>query len=257
MSGPPATFRGRTGRRTGKSRERDMTEAHRSTPRAAVLRGVLFVALMAAFLAAPPARASEQQNIVDQARIAFDEVRRDENFTSFATYFARAKAVLIMPNLVKGGFILGGEGGRGVLLARTPETGAWSYPAFYLMGSASIGLQIGAQVSQVVFLIMTDGGLEKLLSGSVTLGVDANVAAGPVGAGIEAGSTPNIDVDFLSFARTKGAFIGVSFEGAVLKPDDAWTAAYYGKPLTAAAVVAEHRAGNAGAEALRQLLAAP
>ncbi len=233
-----------------------MTGPNRPPARAALLRAALAV-LFAGFLAIAPARASEQQNVVDQARIAFDEVRRDENFTSFATYFSRAKAVLIMPSLVKGGFILGGEGGRGVLLARTAETGAWGYPAFYLMGSASIGLQFGAQVSQVVFLIMTDGGLEKLLAGSVTLGVDANVAVGPVGAGIEAGSTPNIDVDFISFARTKGAFIGVSFEGAVLKPDDAWTEAYYGKPLTAAAVVVEQRAGNAGAEALRQLLAMP
>ncbi len=226
--------------------------------RPSILRAAFCVALTIAITAlAPVARASEQQNVVDLARIAFDEIRSDPNLSSFATYFPKAKAVLIMPRLVKGGFFLGGEGGRGVLLARTPKTGAWSYPAFYVMGSASIGLQFGAQVSQVVFLIMTDGGLKKLLSGSVTLGVDANVAVGPVGAGVEAGSTPNIDVDFLSFARTQGAFIGISFEGAVLKPDDAWTEAYYGKPLSAADVVIDSQAGNASAEPLRQLLAMP
>lgn len=223
-----------------------------------ILRAALLAALAVALATrAPIARASEQQNIVDLARVAFDEIRNDPNFSSFAAYFPKAKAVLIMPRLVKGGFFLGGEGGRGVLLARTPKTGAWSYPAFYVMGSASIGLQFGAQVSQVVFLIMTEGGLKKLLSGSVTLGVDANVAIGPLGAGVEAGSTPNVDVDFLSFARTQGAFIGVSFEGAVLKPDDAWTEAYYGKPLSAADVVIDSQAGNASAEPLRQLLAAP
>ncbi|MFQ5958087.1 MAG: lipid-binding SYLF domain-containing protein [Alphaproteobacteria bacterium] len=205
-------------------------------------------------LAGTPATASEQQTLVDKARLAVEEIKADSNFSNFPGLLARAKGVIVVPELVKAGFFLGGEGGRGVLLARGPETEAWGYPAFYTLGSGSIGLQFGAQMSQVMFLVVTDGGLEKLISGSVTLGGDANVAVGPVGSGIEAGTTLNVDVDFYAFARTKGAFFGVSLEGAALVPNDEWNTAYYGAAVTPADIVVERKVTNPGADTLRGAL---
>ena len=218
-----------------------------------ILRGLVVVLLAAA---TPAQASSDQQQLVDQSRIAVERLRADPTVPSFPALMAQAKAVLVVPELVKAGFILGGEGGLGVLLVRDPETGAWSPPAFYTMVAASIGLQIGVQVSKVMFLIMTDGGLDAMMSDTLTLGADASIAAGPMGAGIEAGTTFNADVDIFSFARTKGLFGGLSFEGAVLVPDNDANAAYYGKPVTARGVVMLGEAENSAADGLREALAA-
>jgi len=207
-------------------------------------------------VAATPALASsEEQQLVDQARIAVEQMRADPTLESFPALLAEAKAVLVVPELVKAGFIFGGEGGYGVLLVRDPETGEWSPPAFYTMAAASVGLQIGVQVSKVLFLIMTEGGLEAMMSDKLTLGADASIAAGPIGAGIEAGTTFNAEVDIYSFAHTKGLFGGVSFEGAVLVPDDDANEAYYGKAVAARGVVILGDVENSATDGLRNALA--
>jgi lipid-binding SYLF domain-containing protein len=207
-------------------------------------------------VAATPALASsEEQQLVDQARIAVEQMRADPTLESFPALLAEAKAVLVVPELVKAGFIFGGEGGYGVLLVRDPETGEWSPPAFYTMAAASVGLQIGVQVSKVLFLIMTEGGLEAMMSDKLTLGADASIAAGPIGAGIEASTTFNAEVDIYSFAHTKGLFGGVSFEGAVLVPDDDANEAYYGKAVAARGVVILGDVENSAADGLRNALA--
>ena len=203
---------------------------------------------------APAAASSAEQRLVDQARIAVEQLRADPNLPIFPDLLARAKAVLVVPELVKAGFIIGGEGGSGVLLVRGAEADDWSYPAFYTMAAGSIGFQIGAQVSKVMFLIMTDGGLDALMSSNMTLGADASIAAGPIGAGIEAGTTFNAEADIYSFSHTKGLFGGLSFEGAVLVSDDDASEAYYGKPVTARGVVIHREVENTGADGLREAL---
>ena len=218
----------------------------------AVVRGLIIVMLTTT---TPALASSDQQQLVDQARIAVEQLRADPTVPSFPALFTQAKAVLVVPELVKAGFILGGEGGLGVLLVRDPETGVWGPPAFYTMAAGSIGLQIGVQVSKVMFLIMTDGGLEAMMSDTLTLGADASIAAGPVGGGVEAGTTFNVDADIYSFAHTKGLFGGVSFEGTVLVPDDDANAAYYGKPVTSRGVVILGEAANSAADGLRDALA--
>ncbi len=217
----------------------------------------IIIALMAATVGwQAPVRAasSAEQLLVDQARIAVEQIRADPNLPSFPGLLKRAKAVVVVPELVKAGFFVGGEGGLGVLLARHPETGEWGYPAFYTMAAASIGFQIGAQVSKVMFLIMTDGGLEAMMSDKLTLGADVSIAAGPVGAGIEAGTTLNVDADIYSFSHSKGLFGGVSFEGAVLVPDDDANEAYYGEAITARGIVIHRAVENANADGLREAL---
>ncbi|MFP6743011.1 MAG: lipid-binding SYLF domain-containing protein [Alphaproteobacteria bacterium] len=220
------------------------------------MKTILRALFMVMLVATTPAQASsEEQQLVDQARIAVEKLRADPTLPSFPALLSQAKAVLVVPELVKAGFIFGGEGGLGVLLVRNPETGEWSPPAFYTMAAASVGLQIGVQVSKVMFLIMTDGGLSALMSDKLTLGADASIAAGPMGAGIEAGTTFNADVDIYSFAQTKGLFGGLSFEGAVLVPDDDANEAYYGKAVTARGVVILGEVENSAADDLREALA--
>ena len=216
------------------------------------LSGWIVLAAMVGFGAS--VFATEEQTRVDKARLAVDALRADTKFDAFPRLLAKAKAVLIVPELFKIGFIFGGEGGSGVLLVRDAKSGHWSHPAFYTMASGSIGLQIGAQVAEVAFVIMTDGGLEKLMSGKLTLGADVSLAAGPIGAGVEAGTTLNVDADIYAFSHAKGAFGGVSFEGALIVQDDDANEAYYGKAISTRGIVLYGEVRNPDADALRAAL---
>ncbi|NPA94944.1 MAG: lipid-binding SYLF domain-containing protein [Thermodesulfobacteria bacterium] len=166
----------------------------------------------------------QQQALIDRATITFKSFVSDPNMTWFRDHLSTAKGLLIVPQLLKGAFIFGAEGGTGVLIARDQYTGKWSQPAFYTIASVSFGLQAGAQSSQIILMIMTDSGLDALLSTSIKLGADVSIAAGPYGAGAKAET-----VDILAFARSKGLFGGVSIEGAIITPKDSWNIAYYRK----------------------------
>ncbi len=219
-----------------------------------IIATVVIIAATVGWRTPGVAASTPEQQLIDQARIAVEQLRADPNLPSFPGLLARAKAVVVVPELVKAGFFIGGEGGSGVLLARRPETGEWGYPAFYTMAAASIGFQFGVQVSKVMFLVMTDGGLEAMMSDKLTLGADASVAAGPVGAGVEAGTTLNVEADIYSFSHSKGLFGGVSFEGAVLMPDDDANEAYYGEAIAARGIVIHREVENPAADGLRAAL---
>jgi lipid-binding SYLF domain-containing protein len=158
---------------------------------------------------------------------------------------------MIVPVLVKAGLIFGASGGHGVLLVRGKKKGdGWSYPAFNFTGSVTFGLQIGAEAAQVVLMIMSDRGINAMLSTEFKLGADISVAVGPVGAGAQAATT-----DVLAFSMAKGLFGGLTVEGAVIKPSGDWNSAYYGKPVDMGDIVIRRKAKNAGADALRAALA--
>ena len=124
--------------------------------------------------------------------------------------------------------MVGASGGSGVLVVHDEKTGKWNGPAFYTLGAASFGLQIGAEASEVAVLALTERGVTAMLQPSVKLGADASVAAGPVGGGAQA-STANISADILTFTRSKGLYGGVSLEGAVVATRDGLNEAFYGK----------------------------
>ncbi|MCG8545246.1 MAG: lipid-binding SYLF domain-containing protein, partial [Alphaproteobacteria bacterium] len=147
------------------------------------------------------------------------------------------------------------EGGSGVLLAKG-SSGKWSYPAFYTMGGASFGLQIGGQSSEVMLLIMTSKGINSVINNKVKLGADISAAVGPVGVGAEASTTTNLRADIYSFSLNAGAFIGASLAGAVIAPRQAWNTDYYNSAnATAKAVVLEGKYFNVQADPLRNVLA--
>jgi len=212
------------------------------------------VPAMLIMLAIAPATAQEalnQQLLIDKARIIVDRFVADPNMIWLRTHLKDTKGVLIVPEFIKGAFVVGGAGGTGVLLARDEETGKWSEPAFYSMGSASLGLQIGGQNSEVILMLMKRKALESLYASSVKLGGDFSIATGPVGVGTAA---KGVTADIISFARAKGAFIGVSLEGAVVKVSDKSNSAYYGKEVRPVDILVTREVSNPKSAELRAAL---
>ncbi len=219
-----------------------------------VIKALVLLGLVAAHPAAAP---EAQQVLINEAKASVDRLRMDPDYAVVNDLLARCHGALIIPELVKAGFIIGGEGGTGVLLGRDFETGKWTYPAFYDFGAGSIGLQIGISASEVIFLFMTKEGLELAMSDKMKFGADAGVAIATIGGGAEASTTTNLEADVYAFARSEGAYVGVSFEGAAIVPDQDAAKAYYGEPYTARQIIYEEVARNPGADALRDALVRP
>ena len=166
---------------------------------------------------------SEPDALVSDARTTLSNFIRDPAQTWIRENLNRARAVLIAPQIVKAGFIFGGSGGRALLVARDGQS--WTGPAFYNLATASVGFQAGIEVSEAVIVVMTDKGLNSLLSSSFKIGGDASVAAGPVGAGAKS----TVTADLITFTRAKGVYGGVNLDGTVVSTNVPWNDAYYGR----------------------------
>ena len=140
-----------------------------------------------------------------------------------------AKCILVVPNLIKGGFVFGGKHGRGVASCRTAD--GWSAPAFVSVGGGSWGLQIGIEGVDLVMLVMNDRGLQHLLSSKFELTGEGSVAAGPVGRHASAGTDWMLNTEVLTYSRSKGIFAGLTLEGAVVEQDNDSTHAIYGRHM--------------------------
>ena len=142
---------------------------------------------------------------------------------------SNAKCILVVPDLVKGGFIVGGKHGRGVAACRTAE--GWSAPAFVSIGGGSWGLQIGVEGVDLVMLVMNEQGFQHLLSSKFELTGEGSVAAGPVGRHASAGTDWKMNTEMLTYSRSRGVFAGLTLEGAVVQQDNDSTHAIYGKHM--------------------------
>jgi SH3 domain-containing YSC84-like protein 1 len=142
---------------------------------------------------------------------------------------SNAKCILVVPDLIKGGFIVGGKHGRGVATCRTAE--GWSAPAFVSIGGGSWGLQIGVEGVDLVMLVMNEQGFQHLLSSKFELTGEGSVAAGPVGRHASAGTDWKMNTEMLTYSRSKGVFAGLTLEGAVVQQDEDSTQAIYGKHM--------------------------
>jgi lipid-binding SYLF domain-containing protein len=146
-----------------------------------------------------------------------------------------AKCVAVVPHMVKAGFIFGGKGGKGVATCRTAN--GWSAPAFITISGGSWGLQIGVEAVDLVMIIQNEKGMQKLLSSNFQLGADASAAAGPVGRHASAGTDWKLDTQILTYSRAKGAFAGLTLEGASIRQDDDSRHAIYGPKVTTRALL--------------------
>lgn len=146
-----------------------------------------------------------------------------------------AKCVAVVPHMVKGGFVIGAEGGKGVATCRTAS--GWSAPAFFTVAGGSWGLQIGVEGIDLVMIFQNDKGMEHLLNSKFQVGGDASAAAGPVGRHASADTDWKMNAEILTYSRAKGAFAGLTIKGAVVKPDEDSTTAIYGSDVTERALL--------------------
>jgi lipid-binding SYLF domain-containing protein len=218
-------------------------------------RALLATAAGAALLlAAPLARADDAADaraLVDKSRITIESLAADKNFGAMRAALKQARGVLIFPQIIKGAFFVGGSGGSGVLLARD-EKGEWKGPAFYTIGSASIGIAFGGEAAETIIVVNSQKALDGLYANKFKLGADGSVAAGPVGQGSNVAFT----TDLVSFSRSKGAFAGVSFDGSVLDVREGLNNAYYKAKVTPLDILVRGKPVAAEAASLRAAVAA-
>jgi SH3 domain-containing YSC84-like protein 1 len=173
-------------------------------------------------------RLSEAGPIINELRSSPDKGVAEE-------LWGKAQCIVVIPEMKKAAFVVGGEYGSGVMSCRTSN--GWSSPVFMQLAKGSWGLQIGAEEIDLVLLVMNRKGVEKLLEDKVSLGADASVAAGPVGRNAAAATNAQLNAEMLSYSRTKGLFAGIDLSGGVLRPDKEALERAYGANVSAKEVV--------------------
>jgi lipid-binding SYLF domain-containing protein len=217
----------------------------------------LIVAMLMTLALCTGARAqpvTDQTMMLGKAVTTVERLRAEPNFgPTMIDLLGRAKAVLVIPDLVKGGFILGAQYGTGILLARGKD-GRWSGPAFYSIAAGSIGLQIGLQDAEAVYVIMSDGGLAAVVDNKFKAGAGAGVAVATIGAGAEANTTTNAGADIYTFSKAVGLYGGAALDGAAILPRHTWNAAYYGGNPTPEDILFKRSPDSRQADRLRDIL---
>ena len=216
------------------------------------MKRMLIAALVAILLPLAAHAQTEQQTLVDRATLTVQEMLGDKNASEARNLMRKSKGVLVCPRIFKAGFIVGGQGGGCVMAGRTAN--GWSSPAFYGLGSGSIGFQIGVQDAQIIFIVLTEKGLQALLDSQFKIGADASVAVATLGAGVSGSTTAALNADIVAFAATRGLFAGVSIDGSLISSRSDWNQEYYGKPMAAQQIVINGQGSNPGADPLREIL---
>ena len=220
------------------------------------MRAVARATVVAASLALLAGCAADTPKSVDdrlqRAESTLADFRADPEMKWFRDHVKDARALVIAPKVTRAGFVIGGSGGEAVVMAKDKTSMKWAGPAFYNMGTASVGLLAGVDVSEIVILVMTDKAVDAMMSNNFKIGGDASVSAGPVGVG----ASGTVNADMVAFQRSKGVFGGLSLDGALLHPDEGANAAYYGKPASPADILIRHSVSNPGAAKLQQAVTA-
>jgi len=211
-----------------------MRLTHRFTKNAAVALAV--AGLLGAGLHAERAQPAQQdvelgdeaERIQESTEVLGELTRAPEDGIP-AYLLDRAEAIVVIPSLIKGGFIVGAKHGKGILSRRDRATNTWSTPAFVQMTGGSIGWQIGAESIDLVLLVMNKKGLDQLLQDRFTLGGNVSVAAGPVGRSADAATNAQMNAEILAYSRARGLFAGATFEGAAVHADDDAIEDFYGR----------------------------
>lgn len=208
-----------------------------------ILMVLLTVLCFLARCSAEPERVKDAHRLNRAARVLYETMRApDQRIPDHILKGARCIAVI--PHLVKGGFIFGAEEGKGVVTCRTAR--GWSAPAFIQMGGGSWGTQFGVEAVDLVMVVRGREGMEKLLASKFEIGRDASVAVGPVGRHSSENTDVRLNALILTYSRAKGAFLGMTFDGAVVKGDDDARHAVYGRGVTTSEVLLGRVASRAG-----------
>ena len=219
-----------------------------------MIRLLLVLALMVSGAAWRPAAAQvEQQDLVDRATLTAQGMMTAPEGKDARGLMQRSHGTLVCPRIFQAGFVFGGRGGSCVLVGR--NNGNWSYPAFYTLSSASFGLQAGIQDSELMFVILTQKGLQAVIDSQFKIGADAGVSFATYGTGVSGSTTASFSGDIVAFARSRGLFAGLSLDGSLIQVRSDWNTLYYGKPIAAQQLVIQGEGSNPGAAPLRETLA--
>jgi lipid-binding SYLF domain-containing protein len=213
----------------------------------------LLILVLAACQTAPP-RNVQAQALVDESKITLEyfKTRNKDSTALFLSTLQDAKGVLIFPDIFQAGVGLGGSGGKGVMLVRKAD-GSWGQPAFYDFGGASLGIQLGVQSTEVVFLLMSERAVDAVITSPGQIGFDTQATFGQLSAG-DVSSTTTKGANIVGFTKGAGLYAGASLSGGGLTPKRDWNEAYYGQSLTPQEIMVEGKASNGGADPLRQAL---
>jgi lipid-binding SYLF domain-containing protein len=188
-----------------------------------------FILLLCSFCASTSSRETRELNYAERLSSSIDVLKSNSAIPEKAipeAVLKNAKAIAVIPNVVKGAFVLGGRYGKGVIATRINDS-VWSYPGFISIGGGSIGWQWGVENVDLVLVFRTSHAVDSIVSGKITFGAGIGVAAGPVGRNAEASTTTQLNAQIYSYARSKGLFIGASLEGSTLRTDIAANHEYY------------------------------
>ena len=197
------------------------------------MKTLVLLVVMVSFgsvMAADEQKASKASDRVQASADVLNEIQSAPDSGIPQEILGRSECVAVVPSMLKGGFIVGANYGRGVASCRTSK--GWSAPAFFMVTGGSFGFQIGGQAVDLVMLIMNNDGMQHLLSSQFALGADASVAAGPVGRHAEGNTDWKMRAQVLTYSRARGVFAGVSLNGAVMKQDKNSTREFYGHMVT-------------------------
>jgi SH3 domain-containing YSC84-like protein 1 len=208
------------------------------------------VALAAAGCASTSESRSGTREQLRDVQATLESFASDPQTTWLRENLPRSRAVVISPRFTRGALGVGAAAGKALAFAKDEQSARWRGPAFYNVTQASIGFQAGADVSEVLVLVMSEKGLDALLKPSLRLGVEASVAAGSA----SGGSTANSPSDMVTLARSKGAYAGLSFEGTVIRPDVDANRAFYGTPASAEDILVRGKVESSAAAPVQQSL---
>ena len=231
-----------------------------SFPRLSRVAALVVLPLLAVSSVAAYAQSNEQKRITDSSAALETLVRApDQGIPEHI--LERAAAIVVIPSLVKGGFIIGAQHGRGVMSVRSRDTNRWSAPGFVALTGGSIGWQIGVQSVDLVLLVMNTEGVKDLLDNEFKLGANVSVAAGPVGRQGEASTDASLNAQILAYSRAKGLFAGLTLEGASLRIDRDANKEFYGTSVSTGDMVRgiarTTPAGSQWTATLERLIPAP
>ena len=202
-----------------------------------MFRKSILVVGMAAIALTAYAANKEQKRLESCGTVLHEVLNTPENVPQ--SVMDKAECVVVFPGVLKAAFVFGGSYGRGAMVCRSGGHfhGPWGAPAMMALEGGSAGFQIGGEATDLVLLIMNEGGANAILSSKVKLGGDASIAAGPVGRTASAETDVSMRAEILSYSRAHGVFAGISLEGSTIRPDDDATADVYGRKLTAREIV--------------------
>lgn len=218
------------------------------------MRNALVVVALS--IATLSAQSSDETRRINDAVLVLQEIMAAGDKAVPQSIMEKAAGIAVFPSLLKGGFVVGGQRGHGVLSVRNKKDGTWSAPAFLTITGGSIGAQIGGQAVDLILIVQNDRGLEQLVKNQFKLGAEAGVAAGPVGREAAAATDIQMRAQILSYSRARGLFAGITLNGATIRQDRDANERFYGTAYRTGQIVFDGLGGSpAPAAAWREALA--